>query len=272
MARYVLLSQIRTEARQSVGYENNPHTTDSELASVIRNGARQLLDLLLEVHGPEPYREQTFLQIVESVSVYDLPTWIHQVLRVYACDGEVTYSIPVEGTGTVATAAPAKPYVTLRPFEEEERAPLLNATYSDYKCLRYRLGGREAENAATELDPLAIDEECDQIELLPVPSATRGIVYLSVIRQPTMDDLVDGDTRVLAPGAGKDWLIAHTAAYILKKEKDFEAAAAKMQERAEAEVRIKAAHARRDTNEPRRMVGRRDDWPRRGDFAEDWED
>ena len=59
MARYALLSEIRTDARASVGYENNPHVDDSELANVIKNGARQLLDLLLEVHGPEPYREQT---------------------------------------------------------------------------------------------------------------------------------------------------------------------------------------------------------------------
>lgn len=265
MARYALVSEIIEEARAAIGYENNSHATDAELAKVVKNGARQLLDLLLEVHGPEPYREQTLLQIVEDQSVYDLPEWVHSVLRVYACDGSVTYEFVGEGQPLVATASPVEPYVTLRPFEEEERVSLLNADYSDYKCLRYRLGGREAEDGE-----LAIVEDGDQIELLPVPTETRGIVYLSVVRQPTRDDLSDGETRVLAPGAGKEWLIAHAATYMLKKEKDFEAAAAKNAERVECEARIKAAHGRKDANEPRRMNGRWDT-PRRGDFAEDWE-
>lgn len=257
MARFVLLSEIRDKARAAVGYENNSHATDAELDGVLKDGARQLFDLLLEVHGPEAYRKQQEIFIVANSRVYDLLSEVHEVLQVYL-GSSVDYP---------EYQVAAKPYYKTSPFAEHERVDLLNRDYTDVRCLRYRLMGREANDSESV-------EDIDQIEVLPTPTKKGGCIVVSYVPAPVQEALGDGEVRLLAPGAGKDWLIAHGAEYLMRKEKDFEAAAARSADKAMHESRIKAHQGRRDAGEPRRMQPetRSPLLPRRGgDYAEDWE-
>jgi hypothetical protein len=184
---------------------------------------------------------------------------VKEVLGVYACAADLI-NVPIVGP----TVTPrGKPYTDLRPFEEWERVPLLNLTYTDHTSLRWRLGGAEASDNNTA-------DDVDQIELLPTPRVTPyATVFLSIVpypEHPTLTD--DGDVRLIAPNNADEWLIARGCAYIRTKEKDDPAPFYALMQ--EVEGRVRAAHARRTTNEPQRMRGRSDRRRRRmGDFSEE---
>jgi hypothetical protein len=243
--RYALLSDLVTRTRARVGYENNQHITDAELKAELKSAARALLDVLLEIHGPEPYRKTVSLNLTDGISVYDLPTSVKEVLAVYSCAADLT------GDVSPTVVPRGKPYAELRPFEEWERVQLLNLTFTDHAGLRWRLGGAEASDSTT-------DDDVDQIELLPVPrTPPYGTVYLSVVPHPVQATLTDdSDVRLLAPNNADEWLIARGCAYIRTKEKDDPSPFYALM--SEVEGRIRAAHARRTTNEPQRMRGRSD--------------
>jgi hypothetical protein len=197
--RYALLSDLVTRTRARVGYENNLHVTDAELKAELRSAARALLDVLLEIHGPEPYRETVSFNLVNGVSVYDLPVSVKEVLGVYACAADLVQ----QDLGPAQVIPRGKPYTDLRPFEEWERVPLLNLTFTDHTFLRWRLGGAEASDNNT-------NDDVDQIELLPIPRVPpQATIFLSIVphpEQPTVTD--DSDVRLIAPGNGAEWLIA----------------------------------------------------------------
>lgn len=261
--RYALLSDLVARVRARVGYENNQHVTDAELGAELKSAARALLDVLLEIHGPEPYRTTTSVQLVEGLSLYDLSTRVKEVLAVYACRGTA------QNTDVGVVVVRGQPYTELRAFEEWERVPLLNARYDDHRSLRWRLGGREANDSETT-------DDVDQLELLPVPAAgCQGLVELSIVPHPIQAALGDTQTRLLAPNNADEWLIARVCAYIRTKEKDDPSPFYALMQ--EVEGRVRAAHARRTTHEPQRMRGRSrwdggSPWVlHRGDYAEDWE-
>lgn len=255
--RYRLGSELRTEIRQATGYENNTHVTDDELDLEIDKAARLLLDLHLEVHGPEPYRATQYVTLADETSEYQLSQATYHVLSVLACKGTAIF---VEG-GYLTT--PIKPYVEVPVFEEHHRLRLMNATYGSISDLRYRLGGAFATES---------NDDVDVIEVLPVP-VIGDAAYLTItyVPQPTLDAIGEAATaQVFAPGGSSEWLVARVAAYIRTKEKDDPSPF--LQRMAEVEARIRAAHSRKDANEPRRMRGRKYTPGRAtfGDYAEDW--
>lgn len=255
--RYALLSELVTRVRQRVGYEGNAHVTDDELKTELKSAGRALFDLLLEIHGPERYRTTVSVPLVVDVSKYDLSTSVKEVLAVYACKGHF-----VDTDDGPVSVADGKPYTDLRPFEEWERVDLLNRDYSDHTGLRWRMGGAEASDSTGP-------DDVDQLELLPVPTGA-AVVYLSIVPHPVQATLTDdSDVRLLAPSNADEWLIARACAYIRVKEKDDPSPFYALM--TEVEGRIKAAEARRTTNEPQRMRPRSDRLRRRGDYAEDWE-
>jgi hypothetical protein len=255
--RYALLSDLVVRTRARVGYENNQHITDAELGKELKSAARALLDVLLEIHGPEPYRKTVSLNLADGVSVYSLATSVKEVLGVYACAADL-----VQQALAMVVVPRGKPYTELRAFEEWERVDLLNLTYTDHNCLRWRLGGEEASDSTTVND-------LDQIELLPVPKVPpQATVYLSVVPHPVQATLTaDSDVRLLAPNNADEWLIARACAYIRTKEKDDPGPFYALM--TEVEGRIRAAHARRTTNEPQRMRGRSNRRRQMGDFSEE---
>jgi hypothetical protein len=255
--RYALLSDLVVRTRARVGYENNQHITDAELKAELKSAARALLDVLLEIHGPEPYRKTVSINLADGVSVYDLPTSVKEVLGVYACAADL-----VPGDLAPIVVARGKPYTDLRAFEEWERVDLLNLTFTDHLCLRWRLGGEEASDGTTA-------DDLDQIELLPIPRVPpQATIYLSIVPHPVQATLTDdSDVRLLAPNNADEWLIARGCAYIRTKEKDDPAPFYALMQ--EVEGRIRAAHARRTTNEPQRMRGRSDRRRQMGDFSEE---
>lgn len=230
-----LRTQIRTAVRQ-------PNTAgfidDSQINTLITEGAYELYDLLIAARGNEYYLTEVGFNTVAGTEAYSLPQRFYRLVSIIAS------GTPGTSGGTVRPVA--QDWIELRRLNLADTAGLLSLTSQDHRSLHYRLAGRQQEGLSL---PIA------QVRLLPVPTNVWNIWVGYLPTLDTSNDPVTGAPMYDGINGWESYVVAHAAATICAMQED-STAPFWLQKKAEIKDRIAKLAPGRDQARPAQVADR----------------
>lgn len=240
MPTTVTLAQLTTRVRTAVRQPNaSGFISDSEIETLIYEGAYELYDLLIKAHGADYYSYFWSFNTTSGIREYNLPSDFYRLVSIAGTDTAGTVGAEITDPVTVPSGAvwgeiPRFNAPDFAFHESYQASSPIELRYALTGTAYYGLGGHR-----------------DQIRFFPVPIAMWcvQIVYIPTLQVASGEEVVFNGIN-----GWESYIVAHAAATIAAMQEDDPGFW--MAKKAEIKDRISTLAADRDQAQPEQVGDR----------------